>query len=102
MQLVFDGLFTLGAAFVALWLWSLRGSVVRDQTEAEKEAKAARELAEREARLRRKGEQLRCLGCDKKFRGPLTENGCPRCHSASFVMPEAEYLEKRNQFGHGD
>jgi hypothetical protein len=29
MQLVFDGLFTLGAAFVALWVWSLRGSATR-------------------------------------------------------------------------
>jgi hypothetical protein len=102
MQLVFDGLFTLGAAFVALWLWSLRGSVVQDQAKAKKEAKTAREQAEREARLRRKGEPLRCLGCEKKFRGPLSENGCPRCHSASFVMPEAEYQDKRKQFGHGD
>ena len=102
MQLVFDGLFTLGAAFAAVWLWSLRGSVVRDQTEAEKEAEAARELAEREARLQRKGEPLRCLGCDKKFRGPLPDTGCPRCHSASFVTPESEYQSKRKEFGHGD
>jgi len=87
MQLVLDGVFALGVVFVALWLWSLRGSVTRDKAEAD----AAREAAEREARLQRKGEPLRCLNCDKKFRGPLPDTGCPHCHLASFVTPEAEY-----------
>ncbi len=89
MQLVFDGMFALGVVFVGLWLWSLRGSVTRDKAEAD----AARVAAEREARLQRKGEPLRCLNCDKKFRGPLPDTGCPRCHLASFVTPEAEYQE---------
>ena len=87
MQLVFDGLFAAGFVFVGLWLWSLRGSVTRDNVEAE----AARAAAEREACLHRTGEPLRCLNCDKKFRGPLPETGCPRCHLGSFVTPEAEY-----------
>lgn len=91
MQFVFDGLFALGSVFVGLWLWSLRGSVARDKAEAE----AAREKAEREARLTRQGEPLRCLNCDKKFRGPLPDTGCPRCHLASFVTPEAEYQKDR-------
>ncbi len=102
MQLVLDGLFTLGAAFLTFWLWSLRGSVTRDKKVAEQETEAARKQAEHEARLTRKGEPLRCLGCDKKFRGPLLDTGCPCCHSASFVTPESEYQEKRKQFGHGD
>ena len=89
MQLVFDGMFALGVVFVGLWLWSLRGSVSRDKAEAD----AARAKAEREARLQRKGEPLRCLNCDKKFRGPLPDTGCPRCHLASFVTPEAEYQD---------
>ena len=91
MQLVFDGMFAVGVVFVGVWLWSLRGSVARDKAEAE----AAREKAAREARLTRKGEPLRCLNCDKKFRGPLPDTGCPYCHLASFVTPEAEYRESR-------
>lgn len=96
MQLVFDGVFALGVVFVGLWLWSLRGSVTCDKAEAD----AAREAAEREARLQRKGEALRCLNCDKKFRGPLPDTGCPRCHLASFVTPEAEY-QKTSQESKG-
>lgn len=95
MQLVLDGMFAAGFVLVALWLWSLRGSVTRDQAEAE----AAREAAEREARLQRKGEPLRCLNCDKKFRGPLPDTGCPHCHLASFVTPEAEYQQARQDKG---
>ena len=97
MQMVFDGLFTLGVACLGLWLWSLRGSVTRDRAEAEAAHARARETAEREARLARKGEPLRCLSCDKKFRGPLTETGCPRCGLASFVMPDAEYRGRRKE-----
>ncbi len=93
MQFVFDGMFAVGAVFVGLWLWSLRGSVSRDKAEAE----AGRVAAEREARLQRKGEQLRCLNCDKKFRGPLPDTGCPRCHLASFVTPEVEYQKMKQE-----
>ncbi len=87
MQFVFDGMFAVGLVLVGLWLWSLRGSVTRDEAVAE----AARLAAEREARLQRKGEWLRCLNCDKKFRGPLPDTGCPHCHLGSFVTPESEY-----------
>lgn len=93
MQLVFDGMFTLGLVFVGFWLYSLRGSVARDSAEAE----TAREKAEREARLTRKGEPLRCLNCDKKFRGPLPDTGCPHCHLASFVLPEVEYQQDKKE-----
>jgi len=96
MQLVFDGMFAAGVVLVGLWLWSLRGSVTRDRAEAD----AAREAAEREARLQRKGEPLRCLNCDKKFRGPLPDTGCPRCQLASFVTPEVEY-QKTSQESKG-
>ncbi len=97
MQLVFDGMLTCGIVLVGLWLWSLRGSVTRDKTEAEIARREANEKAVREARLARKGEPLRCVSCDKKFRGPLTDLGCPHCHLASFVLPEAEYQEKMQQ-----
>ena len=93
MQFVLDGMFAAGAVLVGLWLWSLRGSVTRDRAEAE----AARIAAEREARLQRKGEWLRCLNCDKKFKGPLLDTGCPHCHLGSFVTPEAEYQKTKQQ-----
>lgn len=102
MQLVFDGMLTCGIVLVGLWLWSLRGSITRDKTEAEIARRESREKAVREARLARKGEPLRCVSCEKTFRGPLTDRGCPHCHLASFVLPEAEYQEKREKFGHGD
>lgn len=93
MQFVFDGMFAAGLVLVGLWLWSLRGSVTHDKAEAD----LARLAAEREARLQRKGEQLRCLNCDKKFKGPLPDTGCPRCHLASFVTPEAEYQKTKQE-----
>jgi len=93
MQFVLDGMVAAGVLLVSLWLWSLRGSVARDRAEAE----AARVAAEREALLQRKGEPLRCLNCDKKFRGPLPETGCPRCHLASFVTTESEYQKTKQE-----
>ena len=96
MQMVMDGLVALGLIFAGLWIWSLRGSVSRDRAEAHKrdkqrEAEAAQ--AEREAKLQRKGERLRCLSCGKAFRGPLPLTGCPRCHLASFVVPQSDVPE---------
>ena len=90
MELIFDGMFALGLTLAGFWVWSLRGSVTRDKAVAQR----AKEQAEREARLHRKGERLRCLGCEKAFRGPLPETGCPHCHLSSFVVPEAECQEK--------
>lgn len=86
MHAVIDGLLALGLIFAGLWIWSLRSSLSRDQAEAERLSK----LAEREARLQRKGERLVCLSCGKLFRGPLPPEGCPNCHLAAFVVPESE------------
>ncbi len=94
MGLVMEGLFALGVILVALWLWSLRGSLVRDQAEARKrraEEQAAQERAKRDARLYRKGEKLRCLGCGARFLGPLPDTGCPQCHLASLVVTERDF-----------
>ncbi len=93
MEMIFDGLFALGLLLAGFWVWSVRQSVTRDRAMAEK----AREQAELEARLQRKGERLRCLNCEKTFRGPLLETGCPRCHLSSFVVPEAEYQKEAKQ-----
>lgn len=89
MELIFDGLLAVGLLLALFWGLSLRRSMAQDRAEADK----AREQAEREARLTRKGEHLRCLNCEKTFRGPLDPMGCPRCHLSSLVVPEAEYQE---------
>lgn len=89
MGLVIEGLFALGVVLVFCWLWSLRGSVVKDQAEArrrQEEECAAQERAKREARLYRKGEKLRCLGCGATFLGPLPDTGCPECHLSALVV----------------
>lgn len=93
MQMVMDGILALGLLLAGFWVWSLRGSIARDRAETQRLQKQAEERkaqAEREARLQRRGERLRCLSCDKAFRGPLLPTGCPRCHLASFVVPESE------------
>jgi len=91
MELILDSLFALGLLSALFWVLSLRRSVAQDKAAADK----AREQAEREARLTRTGEPLRCLSCEKTFLGPLAPTGCPSCHLTSLVVPEAEYQEKR-------
>lgn len=33
------------------------------------------------------GEPLYCLGCGKASYGPLSDFGCPHCHTRAFVLP---------------
>jgi len=70
----------LGAIWIALFLRAKRA----DDAERAAEAREARiqEL------LRTPGERLYCVACQKSFDGPLTEDGCPACGCASFVVPE--------------
>lgn len=89
MGLVIEALFALGVLLLGFWLWSLQRSIAQDRADAEK----VRRQSEREAALNRKGERLRCLNCEKTFRGPLPSTGCPNCHLTSFVVPVAEYRE---------
>lgn len=89
MGLIIDGLFALCLILLVLWVLSLRGSITRDKAEAQERQQEAQEAAERavrEARLLRPGENLRCLGCEYSFLGPLPDTGCPRCHLAAMVI----------------
>jgi len=93
MQMVMDGLLALSLIVAGLWFWSVRGSVSRDRAKAQEHRRQADEaaiLAAREAKLQRKGERLRCLGCGKGFRGPLPPTGCPRCGLSAFVVPQSD------------
>ncbi len=105
MGLVFEGLFALGLVVFVVWLLTLRRSVGQDQAEAEAQQRReqqAREREERDARLFRPGEPLRCLGCDTTFLGPLPDTGCPRCHLATLVVPEQDYQQARQNVAESD
>jgi len=93
MQFIIDGFLALALLLAGAWLWSVQVSLARDRAvtaREEADAAARQAQAEREARLHRRGERLHCLSCGKSFRGPLPEDGCPRCHLAAFVVPKDE------------
>ncbi len=94
MGFVTEALFLVGIACGAAWLLSLRKSVAGDVSVARERQKQADELrarAERDAKLLRPGEALRCLGCDATFAGPLPATGCPQCQLAALVVTEEDY-----------
>ena len=97
-------MFALSLLLALFWGLSVRRSLTRDRAEAEdarrqaeREAEESRRQAQREARLKRKGEPLRCLGCDETFPGPLGPDGCPRCRLTSLVVPLSECSQKGHQ-----
>ena len=101
MALIFDGMFALSLLLALFWGLSVRRSLTRDRAEAEdarrqaeREAQESRRQAQRDARLKRKGEPLRCLGCEKTFPGPLGPDGCPRCRLTSWSCPCPSVTER--------
>lgn len=112
MGLVIEGMFALAAVLALAWLWTMRGSVGRDMEAQKRQAVQVKQVQERmarEAKLYQPGVALRCLGCDARFVGPLSETGCPQCHLASLVVTEDECRSGRQASGglekgseHGD
>jgi Ni/Co efflux regulator RcnB len=99
MGLILEGLSAVCLVLLIVWLLSLRGSVGRDQTEAaarQAQEQVLREQIKRDARLHRKGEKLRCLGCENAFLGPLPDTGCPHCHLSALVVTEHDYQKGRH------
>jgi Zn finger protein HypA/HybF involved in hydrogenase expression len=97
MELVVGSIGALIIVAVIIWLLVVSKTVevdaAKDRVEETKRIEAERAL-ERDKQMRRTRGPLRCLSCDTTFEGPLTDNGCPGCHSAALVVPEDEY--KRN------
>ena len=105
MEFVMGGLFAVAVGLGALWAWSLSASARRDRQEALERAREERERrsqAERESRLYRPGEPLRCLACGRRFLGPLPDTGCPECHLAALVVTEVEAREKAGEKSDGN
>ena len=87
-------MFLVGVACGAAWLLLLRKSVAKDAVaarERQKQAEAEKARTERDAKLLRPGEMLRCLGCEATFEGPLPATGCPRCGLSALVVAEEDY-----------
>ncbi len=77
----------VGGGLLMLFLRSAK----RDRQDAEEKAEAARRgeaAAREEARKYRPGARLLCVGCDLRFRGPLTDAGCPQCRLLSLVVAD--------------
>lgn len=94
MGFVIEALFVVGVASAVVWALGLRKAATKDRADAREQQKKAEEASartEREARLLRPGEPLRCLGCDTTFAGPLTAQGCPNCHSSALVVAEEDF-----------
>ena len=89
-------LVVVGGGLLALFLQSSRkdrADAQRKEARAREEAAAARE----EARKYEAGTGLVCLGCGKRFEGPLTEIGCPDCHLSSLVLTEAQFKQQQTK-----
>jgi Zn finger protein HypA/HybF involved in hydrogenase expression len=96
MGFVIEGF--IGLAFLILLIWGLVYYIADQKDKAEvKRRQEAEDKAQadlkKEVKLHSSGEELHCLGCDTKFTGPLLDTGCPKCHTASLVITEAEYLD---------
>jgi ribosomal protein L40E len=100
MGLVMAGFLAIVVIVVLIWVFSLQKSASADREElARQEAEEAekKRQAEAEAQLLRKGVALRCMGCGAQFRGPLSDEGCPKCHIRSLVVTESEYRKSQQE-----
>lgn len=105
MGFVIEGFVIVLIVTILLGLVLMKKSVKLDDTahglrlDAERKA---REEARADARKYEPGEPLVCLNCTNKFKGPLTESGCPACRNSTLVLTEAQYAKMsetvRSQF----
>ena len=100
MALVLVDLIILIVIVGLVALVALRLSAKRDTDEIAQQTAEKKERAEQErAQLARHkaGASLICLACNTHFTGPLTESGCPKCHTESLVMTVPEFERRSNQ-----
>jgi hypothetical protein len=69
----------------------------REQDRREREEAKIKKAEEELAYLSIPGEPLICLGCQKRFLGPMPANGCPDCEMASLVVSERTRASKGNE-----
>ena len=81
----------VGGGLLMLYLQSVRRDhqdAERKHAETESAARREQAAAEEEARKYQPGVRLRCLGCETRFPGPLSDLGCPQCHLLSLIVVE--------------
>jgi hypothetical protein len=91
MSIVILGLFVVFVAVVVVITLVAGTSSTQRQREKkrlEREEAQFKQAEEEQALLYVSGEPLICLGCQKRFVGPMPEDGCPDCQIASLVVPE--------------
>jgi len=75
----------------------LRSSIKRDSQEAQRSAAERNSQIQQEMFLAARykpGVPLMCAGCNTQFPGPLTDSGCPKCHSETLVLTMEEYEQR--------
>jgi hypothetical protein len=84
MGFIIEGFLGLALLLAAIWIALFLRAKRADDAQRAEEAREARV----QALLQTPGERLYCVACQKLFDGPLSEDGCPTCGCASFVVPE--------------
>jgi hypothetical protein len=91
MLVVIVGLFVVffaAAVVVSLVAGTSATQRQREKDRLEREEAKIKEAEAEQALLFVPGEPLICLGCQKRFLGPMPGDGCPDCQIASLVVPE--------------
>ena len=91
MGVVIFGLFVIFFGIAVVIVIAAAASSSRQKREIDRREREARQLRKAEvemARLSIPGEPLICLGCQKRFKGPMPEDGCPDCQISSLVVSE--------------
>lgn len=83
MLFVLPGILLIGFVLLILWALFFRKTVENEQSQED----ARRREAEIEGWLSTPNEPLYCASCEQAFRGPLSADGCPHCHSRTLVIP---------------
>lgn len=91
MAVVLLGLFVIFVAIVLVIVGTAGYTASKDRRIAVRQIAAddrLKELREESRTLLVTGEPLICLGCNKRFPGPMPETGCPDCQISSLVVAE--------------
>ena len=87
MLFVLPGILLIGFVLLLVWALFFRTTIQKEQNQARLCEDARRREAEIEGWLSAPNEPLYCAACEQAFRGPLSADGCPRCHSRALVIP---------------
>ena len=87
MIFVLPGILLIGFVLLILWALFFRSTVRQAQSEEQSLADARQREADFQRWLSTPNEPLYCASCDAAFRGPLSQQGCPRCNTRTLVIP---------------